>query len=142
MSLRVERTLELIETRGIDYRVEIEFKNVALDPPKLGDHLDIRAHAARFPMDGALLTTGAESTHAFVGRYVALGTGALSVRTLAHEFGHILGFRDGYVRGYRDVGNEGFEIMEVTSTFDDIMSSPREGFVQPSHFKLILENLP
>jgi hypothetical protein len=31
--------------------------------------------------------------------------------------------------------------MEMTSRFDDIMSSPREGTVQPTHFRLLLENL-
>ena len=61
--------------------------------------------------------------------------------TLAHEFGHILGFTDGYVRGYADLGEKGFEILELTSFFDDIMSAPREGHVQPTHFKLLLDAL-
>lgn len=131
-----------VKDGSTDYRAEVEFRYLSINPPKPGEHFDLRAYAAQFPMDGALLTTGAESTHAFVGRYIALGTGALSFKTLAHEFGHILGFRDGYVRGYRDLGDDGFEIMELTSAFDDIMSAPGEGLVQPSHFKLILDNLP
>lgn len=122
------------------YRLEIEIRRV---PPvgNRGDRIDMRAHAARFPEDGAVLTTGAETTHSLVGRYVALAPGDLSTRTLAHEFGHVLGFRDGYVRGYRDLGERGFEIMELTSVFDDIMSAPREGHVRPAHFKLIIEKL-
>src|SRR5262249_17760022 len=76
-----------------------------------------------------------------VGRYVALAPGDLSIRTLAHEFGHVLGFHDGYIRGYRDLGEQGFEIMELTSVFDDIMSAPREGHVQPAHFRLVIESL-
>lgn len=130
-----------------EFLVQIEFRPIGVDAlypegvPVAGAHIEMRAHAARFPVDGAVLTTGAESTHAFVGRFIALGSGALSVHTLAHEFGHILGFRDGYIRGYRDLGSEGFEIMEMTSTFDDIMSAPQKGLAKPTHFKLLLDNL-
>jgi hypothetical protein len=127
---------------GTQYRVEVEFRPHAASPmPPAGAHIDLRSHAMRFPQDGAILTTGGETTYAFVGRFIALGPGDLSFRALAHEFGHVLGFRDGYVRGYQDLGSEGFEIMEVTSSFDDIMSSPTEGRVLPAHFKLLLENL-
>jgi hypothetical protein len=134
---------------GVQYAVEIDLHRApasqlyeAGNIPGRGDHLDLQRHAARFPTDGAVLTTGAESTHSFVGRYVALGPGDLSRRTLAHEFGHLLGFRDGYIRGYRDLGDGGFEILELTSSFDDIMTAPRQGRVQAAHFKLILEALP
>ena len=122
------------------YRVEVEFRQL---PPlaQLGDHIDVRAHASKFPEDGAILTTGAQTTHSFVGRYIALAPGDLPARTLAHEFGHVLGFRDGYIRGYRDLGEHGFEIMELTSVFDDIMSAPREGHVQVAHFKLLMDAL-
>ena len=130
------------------YRVEVELHQVVASEvygqdaaPDYGEHIDIKAHAARFPPDGAVLTTGAETTHAFVAGHVALGPGEVSARTIAHEFGHLLGFRDGYIRGYRDLGPDGFEIMELTSVFDDIMSAPREGDVQVAHFELILEAL-
>src|SRR5207237_7170571 len=122
------------------YALEVQIRNVSLsdiyrdtDPPQPGAHVDARSHAGRFPVDGAVLTTGAPTTHSLVGRYIALGPGDLSVRTLAHEFGHVLGFRDGYIRGYRDLGDRGFEILELTSVFDDIMSAPREGHVQAAH---------
>jgi hypothetical protein len=122
------------------YFVEIDFRRV---PPSAqpGDHIDVREHAEHFPVDGAVLTTGAQATHSFVGRYVALAPGDLPARTLAHEFGHVLGFRDGYIRGYRDLGEHGFEILELTSVFDDLMSAPREGHVQVAHFKLIMDAL-
>jgi hypothetical protein len=123
-----------------DFLVEIEFRPFRLGVrPERGEHLEMRSHASRFPMDGGVLTTGAETTHAFVGRYIALGPGDLSLRALAHEFGHVLGFRDGYVRGYRDLGDEGVEILEMTSSLDDIMSSPQAGRVQAAHFKLVLD---
>ena len=127
-----------VQDVDVKYLLEIEFRKV---PPAVeqGTRIDVRAHATRFPEDGAVLTTGAQTTHSLVGRYVALAPGDLSTRTLAHEFGHILGFRDGYIRGYRDLGDRGFEILELTSVFDDIMSAPREGHVQAEHFKLLVE---
>jgi hypothetical protein len=125
---------------GTSYCVEIDFRRVT-PVARPGDHIDVRAHAEHFPEDGAVLTTGAQTTYSFVGRYVALAPGDLPARTLAHEFGHVLGFRDGYIRGYRDLGEHGFEIMELTSVFDDIMSAPREGHVQVAHFKLVMDAL-
>jgi len=138
---RVKKAIEDVwqSTDGdLKYAVEVDLRKV---PPtaELGAQIDVRTRASTFPQDGAVLTTGAQTTHSLVGRYIALAPGDVSTRTIAHEFGHILGFRDGYVRGYRDLGEHGFEILELTSTFDDIMSAPREGHVQPAHFKLILE---
>jgi hypothetical protein len=130
------------EEGGMQYRVEVDFRKQSLkDPPQHGEHIDLEKHVGRFPSDGGVLTTGAQFTYGSVGRYVALGPGELAPRTLAHEFGHILGFTDGYIRGYTDLGERGFEILELTSFFDDIMSAPREGRVQPAHFKLLLESL-
>jgi len=125
---------------GTTYLLDMEIRKV---PPiaERGTRIDVRAHASQFPEDGGILTSGAQTTHSLVGRYVAVAPGDLSTRTLAHEFGHILGFRDGYIRGYRDLGERGFEILELTSVFDDIMSAPREGNVQSAHFKLIVDTL-
>ena len=124
----------------VTYRLELEIRKVP-QVAERGERIDVRAHSSKFPEDGAVLTTGAQATHSLVGRYVALAPGDLPRRTLAHEFGHVLGFRDGYIRGYRDLGERGFEILELTSVFDDIMSAPREGRVQPAHFKLILDSV-
>jgi hypothetical protein len=137
-----------IQDSELSYGLEVEFRRVAAadlypdaGPPERGDRFEMRSHAAHFPADGAVLTSGGQTTHSLVGRYVALGSGSLSTRTLAHEFGHVLGFRDGYIRGYRDLGEQGFEILELTSVLDDIMSAPRQGHVRPAHFKLIIEAL-
>lgn len=129
-----------IQEAQTTYLVEVELRKVQPEARR-GERINVRSHVAKFPEDGAVLTTGAETHHSLVGRYVALAPGDLSARTLAHEFGHILGFRDGYVRGYRDLGDQGFEILELTSVFDDIMSAPRDGHVQAAHFKLILDAL-
>jgi hypothetical protein len=125
----------------IAYSVDVDLRQIKNLGPSTGDRIDLNAHAGRFPKNGAILTTGAPSTHSIPGRYIALGPGDLSGRTLAHEFGHILGFRDGYIRGYRDLGERGFEILELTPSFDDIMSAPRQGNVQATHFKLLLDAL-
>lgn len=131
---------------GVHYSVELDLRKVDVTAlyrgrsvPRPGDHLNIDKHVARFPEDGGVLTTGAEFTFGSIGHYVALGPGDLAPKTLAHEFGHILGFNDGYIRGYNDLGEKGFEILELTSYFDDIMTAPREGHVQATHFKLLLE---
>jgi hypothetical protein len=136
------------EDGGTQYSIELDIRKVPAAElyrgrgvPQSGAHLDLDKHIALFPRDGGVLTTGAEFTHGVVGRSVVLGPGDLSPRTFAHEFGHILGFNDGYVRGYNDLGERGFEILELTTFFDDIMSAPREGHVQATHFRLLLEAL-
>jgi hypothetical protein len=130
------------------YAVDVDFRHVApsrlyrsVGEPRRGEHIDIDAHADRFPKAGAVLTTGAHTTYASVGRFVALGTAPLPERVLAHEFGHLLGFRDTYFRGYRDLGPEGFEIVEFVPDFEDIMSAPRDGRVQPFHFERLLASI-
>ena len=138
-----------VEDGDKKYRVEIELKKTSASNlygegpvPEPGARFEIKSHTGRFPSDGAVLTTGAQSTHSSVGRYIALGKGDVGNRTLAHEFGHVLGFQDGYVRGYKDLGKDGFEILEITPRFDDLMSAPRQGDVQVTHFKLVIANLP
>jgi hypothetical protein len=131
------------EEAVMQYAVELDLRKVSVysgsSAPARGDHLDLQRHIDRFPNDGGVLTTGAEFTHGSVGHYVVLGPGDLAPRTLAHEFGHILGFTDGYIRGYTDLGDRGFEILELTAFFEDIMSAPREGRVQVTHFRLLVE---
>src|SRR5262249_48521715 len=61
--------------------------------PMPGAHIDLAEHIGRFPRDGAVLTTGATTTHV-LGRSINLGPHDISPNTLAHEFGHVLGFVD------------------------------------------------
>jgi len=107
-------------------------------PPRKGEPIDLAAHVARFPTDGAVLTTGAISTHVTAGRCIALGPHDITPHVLAHEFGHVLGFKDIYFRGYRDLGADGYEVMEVVADPDDIMGAPGSGPVLRRHFERIL----
>jgi hypothetical protein len=129
------------------YGVDVTFRRQAASDlyrpspaPGHGDHIDVDAHVNRFPKDGAVLTTGAPAVYAAVGRFVALGTSPTPERVLAHEFGHLLGFRDTYFRGYRDLGREGFEIVEFVPDLSDIMSAPRDGRVEAFHFQRLLDS--
>jgi hypothetical protein len=126
---------------ALNARVEVEFRQMTpADAPAEGAHIDIESHVKRFPGDGAVLTTGANSIYAMVGRYIALGPSGIAPNVIAHEFGHILGFADGYFRGYRELGAEGFEVLEVIPNPNDIMCAPGLGHVLEDHFRLLLGN--
>jgi hypothetical protein len=58
---------------------------------------------------------------------------------MAHEFGHILGFIDGYFRGYRDRDTQGYEVLEIVPDPDDIMCTPGSGHVRAHHFDQLLK---
>ena len=106
--------------------------------PSRGEHLDLQQHIRRFPRDGAGLTTGSEVTY-LLGRIIVVGPQDITPNVLAHEVGHILGFWDGYIRGYRDRGPHGYEILELVIDPDDIMSEPKNGRIQRHHFQRLLD---
>ena len=62
-------------------------------PPEPGSAITLVSHLARFPTYGFVMTTGARSTHVR-GRAIVIGSARTTRRTLAHEFGHLLGFGD------------------------------------------------
>jgi hypothetical protein len=141
----IESTWQLRNAKN-SFRVKLDITYLSTDSlyadsdkPIKGEYLDILTHLGRFPSGGAILTTGALTTH--VQNYaIVLGPHALTPRVLAHEFGHILGFRDAYFRGYKDLGENGFQIMEVVSDPSDIMAAPLTGVVLPSHFEMMLDH--
>jgi len=108
-------------------------------PPRKGEQFVVPQHVILFPEGGAVLTTGAISTHV-TGRAFVPGPHDITPHVLAHEFGHILGFRDVYFRGYRDLGADGYQVMEVVADPDDIMGAPGTGPVLRRHFEKIIGN--
>jgi hypothetical protein len=107
-------------------------------PPRNGESIDLQQHLLRFTGHRAVLTTGAVSTYCTTNHICALGPQELSNKTLAHEFGHLLGFSDCYYRGYRPKGFRGFQILEIESDFRDIMCSISTGQVHQSHLLQLL----
>jgi hypothetical protein len=105
--------------------------------PVHGAHLDVAAHIRRFPPDGVVLTTGAPTTYAS-GRSIILGPHSIPLSVLVHEFGHMLGFKDAYFRGYRDLGGDGYEVIEVILPPEDIVAAPEEGRVRRKHFDQVV----
>ena len=128
---RLEISLDRISTRRL-------YRGSGLTRPRPGTSIDLASHCALFPAGAAVLTTGAGSTHVVSRRCIVLGPHDISPHTLAHEFGHVLGFRDVYFRGYRDLAEGGFEVLEVVAEPDDIMGAPGTGPVRRSHFEKLI----
>lgn len=133
---------------GAEYRVDLELRRLEPEalyapsaPPARGADVDVAAHVARFPRDGGVVTTGAVSTHVAANRAIVLGPELIARSVLAHEFGHVLGFRDGYLRGSRDLGSDGYEVSELVLDPADLMSNPARGKVLRAHFEVLLAGL-
>jgi hypothetical protein len=128
-----------------DFRIQLHFSYVSPEhlygthkPPQNGDRMNIQKHVDQFPADGAILTTGAITTHVN-GRAIILGPHDITRGVLAHEFGHILGFRDAYFRGYRDLAGDGFQVLEIVADSNDIMGAPATGAVLRRHYEKLTQ---
>ncbi len=129
------------------FRIALTIERIAAaqlfgeEPPARGAAIDEETHIARFAEDAMVLTTGAKSTHAFVGRYIQIGTNPMRPRELAHEFGHLLGFSDAYLRGYSGVPNSklGCTLIEWGGLQDNLMGSPTRGRVTKGMVKRLIE---
>ncbi len=123
--------------RAQRFSVNLKWRMIGADtlyphgPPDRGATIDLDSHLSLFPGCRFVLTTGAPSTKAIVGEHIVLGTDSVSRSTLAHEFGHLLGFEDAYVRGYD--GNPGDPygavLVEWSGLTDDLMGASDGGQV-------------
>lgn len=125
------------EVRALRFRIDLTFRRIPAaelypeGPPAVGDPIDVESHRARFPRGALVMTTGGESTHAWTGRWIVLGPEEVSRRTLAHEFAHLLGFDDAYLRGFDGDpdGPFGVVLVEWTGLRDDLMGNVGGGRV-------------
>jgi hypothetical protein len=133
--------------RALRFRIDLRFRRVGGEqlypegPPKHGERIDPEQHLSRFPDGELVLTTGEESTHAWTGKSIVLGPEEVSRRTLAHEFGHLIGFRDAYLRGFEGEPDSrfGVELIEWTGLRDDLMGNARGGRVTPEMVEILIE---
>jgi hypothetical protein len=137
---------------GVTYAVKLDLTMIAPESlycrnapparqciaPRRGSAIDLAAHIARFPAGIAVLTTGGGSTHVAAGRAIVVSPHDAPRRMIAHEFGHLLGFRDGYLRGFQDAGADGYIVTELVVDAADIMGSHRTGAVRVSHFERLM----
>lgn len=119
------------------FSIELNWRMIRSDTlygrnvPERGSSINMDIHYALFTDCPLVITTGASSLNARVGKRIFLGTEPVSRRTLAHEFGHLLGFEDAYLRGYDgDPGGPyGAIIVEWTGLSSDLMGDSKGGQV-------------
>jgi hypothetical protein len=81
-------------------------------------------------------------SHAFRGCAAVLRAADIGdSKIVAHEFGHLLGFDEGYFRGFRNLGREGIEVREASPYPEDIMSKQESGRVLRAHFERLFRAL-
>jgi hypothetical protein len=109
--------------------------------PARGTAIDMTEHLARFPADALIITTGGKYTYARIGRNITLGSNPITRRELAHEFGHLLGFSDAYLRAYDgDVEDPwGVVLVEWSGLVDNLMGASRSGRVTKGMINRLIE---
>lgn len=148
----VERARETIESGwhvvdgNNDFSLRLDIRRIAptqvyanASVPNDREHINIQAHLQKFRRDGVVLTTGANSTYVF-GQAIIIGPHAMPRKTLVHEFGHMLGFKDSYFRSFEDLGQNGYNVVEIIFDPDDVLTTPESGKASRQHFELILKD--
>jgi hypothetical protein len=128
------------------FRIELDFESIAPETlypsgsPVTGTALDAKDHLDRFPAGRLVVTTGAARLHALPCRYIQLGTEPVQSRVLAHEFGHLLGFDDAYLRAFDGKPDDpyGCVFVEWGGLQDDLMGSPSAGSVSEAMIDQLL----
>jgi hypothetical protein len=120
--------------RRLGIRFAIDWQKVPINERFLKQQEDLDAHLKKFPKKKMILTTGAQSSQVIKSAMV-LGPGKITPRTLAHEFGHILGFPDCYMRTISGEGLFGIAVLEWSNPFfpDELMCDNHLGIVHAVH---------
>ncbi len=111
-------------------RFAFDWQKVPLNARFLKNEEDLENHLKRFPPKKMILTTGAQSSQV-IRNAMVIGPGKITPRTLAHEFGHILGFPDCYMRTISGEGMFGIAVLEWSNPFfpDELMCDNHLGVV-------------
>lgn len=109
-------------------RFKILWTRVPKDLAFAAGLITLREHLAKFRDGPAILTTGGATIHV-LGRALILGPAPVDARTLAHEFGHLLGFEDCYFRTLSGQGIFGLAVLEWANPFfpDELMCDDTVG---------------
>ncbi|MCC7442062.1 MAG: hypothetical protein IT285_10525 [Bdellovibrionales bacterium] len=113
-------------SRGVSFR--IRWIRVPANQGFREGRRTLDAHIASFKADAVAMTTGADA-HFTRNHVLVLAPGRITPRTIAHEFGHLLGFEDCYFRTLGARGFLGTEILEWSNPVypDDLMCDDSEG---------------
>jgi len=134
-----------------EYRLQIELRKLPAETlyggessdhgliavPQKADQISPLEHCRKFPGDAASLTSGSQQTYVQT-ECLFVGPEDVKASTLVHEFGHLLGFEDEYVRGYRDLSKDGYEIIEIVPNGEDIMANSSQGGIHRRHFLALI----
>jgi hypothetical protein len=76
-----------------------------------------------------------------VRRNITLGPDPITRRVLAHEFGHLLGFSDAYLRSYQGDPRDpyGVVFLEWTGLIDNLIGSPAVGRVTNAMIETLID---
>ena len=110
------------------FRVDLTVQQIAPEAlypegvPARGATLDFKDHAARFPSGAFVLTTGSNALRQSGGA-IFLSAGSVRPSNLAHEFGHLLGFSDVYLRSFEGEPTDpyGVVIVEWKALSDELL---------------------
>ena len=133
-----------VQDNGDDFVLKLDIKRISPatlypqgDIPAKGAHIDVPKHVDRFPKDGGVLTTGSNTTYVW-GKAILIGPHGIARRVLVHEFGHLLGFQDGYFRSSRGESADGYRVVEVILDPESIVAAPEYGYVTRQHFDQLI----
>ncbi len=114
--------------RKLKIQFLIRWKHIPKNSELAAGRQGFDEHLRHFPADRLALTTGGATTYVR-GHLIVIGPSPITPRVLAHEFGHILGFPDCYMRTLAGQGFFGITVQEWDNPFfpDELMCDSLAG---------------